>query len=258
MNAVLAALVTGVSHLALVAVVCGPVLWWTRRRRPDAAPETVFGGRRGAALLAVAAGSYLAVVVLTRLPRLGPFAELERNWQGQLLALGLCGLLLARHPLLTARDVGLRRPRPGSWPLVAWAIGGAVAVQLAVGPMGDERAPDAETFLNSALMPGLWEELFFRGVLWALIAAALPAGGNPLGLPISWAMVLTSLLFGLGHGVLLDPADGLVLDPGLVVTSTAAGVLFCWLRERADSVWPAIVLHNLINLSGLVLLHAGR
>ena len=83
------------------------------------------------------------------------------------------------------------------------------------------------------------EELLFRGVIFALLARLLP-----------WqALALNALLFGamhLIHGVM--DGDWVAAMHQALVT-TAGGLLFVAVRHRTGSLWCAIVLHMLVNLS---------
>lgn len=82
------------------------------------------------------------------------------------------------------------------------------------------------TFVAVTLVP-FAEELFYRG----LGVRALQVFGAPV------AIVVTALVFGLAHGIL-------VALPGLV--AFAAGL--AWVRLRSDSVWPGVLAHGVYNL----------
>ena len=83
------------------------------------------------------------------------------------------------------------------------------------------------------------EELLFRGVIFALLARLLP-----------WqALLVNAVLFGamhLIHGVM--DGDWLAAMHQALVT-TAGGLLFVAVRHRTGSLWCAIALHMLVNLS---------
>ena len=74
------------------------------------------------------------------------------------------------------------------------------------------------------------EELFYRG----LGVPALQMFGAP------FAIVVTALVFGFAHGIL-------IALPGLV----ALALGLAWVRFRSDSVWPCVLAHGAYN--GLVL-----
>jgi membrane protease YdiL (CAAX protease family) len=78
------------------------------------------------------------------------------------------------------------------------------------------------------------EELFFRGLG---IRALLPFGALA-------AVTITSLAFGLGHGLL-------VALPVLVPFALALG----WVRLRSDSMWPGTIAHGFYNGAALLYLY---
>jgi membrane protease YdiL (CAAX protease family) len=83
------------------------------------------------------------------------------------------------------------------------------------------------------------EELLFRGVIFALLARLVPGQ----------ALLLNGVLFGamhLIHGVM--DGDWAAATHQALVT-TAGGLLFVSIRQRTGSLWCAIVLHMLVNLS---------
>jgi membrane protease YdiL (CAAX protease family) len=87
-------------------------------------------------------------------------------------------------------------------------------------------------------LTGLSEEALSRGLL---LRALLPRG--------RWQAVLVpSVLFGLGHAVQLFA--GMPLEDNLLPIANAAlfGLLYAGLRLRVNNIWPLIVLHTLGDL----------
>ena len=246
---------TALVHLAVTALVLGPVLWWRARRagRPVLAPG---GGRR----LALIGLTYLGATLVLHLPRIGALGELAWNWQNKILLLGLLLVLIRALPGLSWRTVGVVRPRPG-WlvPVVAVAVGTA-AVLVVTGRLSGspgEPAPGLETVLYQAIVPGLDEELLFRGVLLALAAEALPgrvisARGAMRGTAVGWEVPLTCLLFGLAHGVVIGTGWELQVEAGAILTTGLIGGLLAWFRMRWASLLPAVLTHNGINSAAVL------
>jgi uncharacterized protein len=71
------------------------------------------------------------------------------------------------------------------------------------------------------------EEIFFRGYLY-------PGLRDRLGL--GWGLVLSSAVFSIVH-----------VFPGVLLPIFLMGLIFAWLYERYDSLWPCILLHGAIN-----------
>ncbi len=91
--------------------------------------------------------------------------------------------------------------------------------------------------MTLAIVPGVFEELFFRGFFFTSLRNVF----SP------WrTIVLSAVLFGLFHVV-----AGSVLVPERFLPSTFLGLVLGWVRYRTGSVLPCMVLHALHN--GLLL-----
>jgi membrane protease YdiL (CAAX protease family) len=102
---------------------------------------------------------------------------------------------------------------------------------------------DDATRRGLTLQAGLWapifEELAYRGVLFAGLRSRLPF------LP---AALASSLVFGLAHGYGM-PGNLQIVWVGFVL---------CWSYERTRSLLPGILIHSLFNLSQLSVLEVYR
>lgn len=106
----------------------------------------------------------------------------------------------------------------------------------------DPRAPADFLWsaLNQVVVVALPEELFFRGYLLARLETAFPPRRRMLGGGIGWALVLSALLFALGH-VLVD------LDPRRLATFFP-GLLFGWMRSATGNIAAGTFVHASANL----------
>lgn len=196
-------------------------------------------------LIGWAAAAYALSLLLLYAPRLPLFEAFRWNWQGKLASTLAVVALIAGLRRVTPEELGARwRLNPGSLrPLLAWT--GVCAVIFFLG--GWDATTTPETLLYQWTMPGLDEELLYRGVLLALLDRAFGTPWRLGGAQIGWGLVLTSALFGAAHAVAFnrDGALELLLVPGVV--TGLVGLLLGWVRARTGSLWPAILLHNVIN-----------
>jgi uncharacterized protein len=112
---------------------------------------------------------------------------------------------------------------------------------------GSLRMPEDFALLaaTQVLVVALPEELFFRGYLLGQLAARWPARRSLAGAPVGAALVLSALLFALGHFLVdFNPQRLAVFFPGLV---------FAWMRLRSGSLLPGTLYHALCNLLADVL-----
>lgn len=89
--------------------------------------------------------------------------------------------------------------------------------------------------LMTVLIAPVVEEIFFRGFIY-------PALRDKIG--ITWAAVLSSFIFALFHG-----------DPWLIAPMMLLGLALVHLLEREGSLWPAIFLHAIYNLTTILIIY---
>ncbi len=102
-------------------------------------------------------------------------------------------------------------------------------------------------FGGQLLMIALPEEAFYRGYLQTRLDEALPQRARILGAEVGFSLLLTSLLFAVGHVATIPSAQRLaVFFPSLV---------FGWLRARTRGVGAGIAYHALCNVFSELLGH---
>jgi hypothetical protein len=103
---------------------------------------------------------------------------------------------------------------------------------------------DVETMLFEATLPGLAEEMVFRGVFQSLLNQVFGRPWKLLGAQVGWGYVLTTLLFTLGHGIFVDRSLHLQASVAGMIPGLYAGLILGWMRERCGSIWPGVAVHN--------------
>lgn len=206
--------------------------------------------RRVGPLVAFVAVAMVQTLVLTVPLALGWHLG-QWNWLGKLASIAT-SLAVVRILPLSWEEVGLAWPRGRSGWLasVAGLVTGLVLVAVFVLVSGPNPAPDAETIAYQATMPGLDEELSFRGVAMALLARGFPA--TRLALPV-WVLpvAITSLQFTAGHVVNLEHGHlGLAWEAIRFVLPI--GLLLALIRVGSSSLLGCVVTHNAVNLSGFL------
>ena len=99
--------------------------------------------------------------------------------------------------------------------------------------------------LSQILVVALPEEVFFRGYLMSRLEDRWPSRQRLWGARVGWPLLVSSLLFGLGHFLVdFQPARLAVMVPALA---------FGWMRQRTGSLASAAVFHALCNLFSEVL-----
>ena len=202
------------------------------------------GWARAPRLLARAALVYGLGEVVLMAPIWAPalLFALQFNWTGKLLSTLLALGVIYGLRWVSPAEVGLARPQPGSWRVVGLVVGALAAWQFfeAFGARHHHPAPTAEALWFQPLVPGVAEELVFRGVLLGMLGQVFPRNLPFFGVRTSWGGVVGVVLFVLAHGIAFrgGPLQGwpqVHFTPGEVADKLVMGSLFLWVRERTGS-----------------------
>lgn len=229
---------TGMVDAAFTMLVVSPLLFFALRRRAGAV-------RALAALFLLIVCSRWAL----GLPRVGIFADLAWNWQGKTLELIWLAVLFAVLWRWARDEAGLGWGiRAGSGRQITSVIVGVflVSAALSLWAFADADAPHVapaiERVLFDATHANLTEELLVRGAMLAVLDRVCGAPWRFFGAQVGWGLILTTVWFGLWHGLIFT-GDGFVFDPGAIVATGIAGLLLGWVRARSGSVWIAYFAH---------------
>lgn len=177
------------------------------------------------------------------IPPLSP--NLAWNWEGKLIAL-IATLAIASLPQFGWKRVGLRWHQ-GENPWLAYLVFGMVSLFfLGLALSQGDGSADLETIIFQWTMPGLEEEVFFRGTLLLALNEAFRKKVSFLGAPIGYGGVLTSLIFGFAHALSFD-AGAYSFDFMTFLVTGGPAFILLWLRERTGSVLLPVIGHNVAN-----------
>jgi len=205
--------------------------------------------RRWSLLLFVASLVVLDVA-LVEIPRVDGFQRLHWSWQESLLSAAWPFLLVAVVPGVSLASIGVTsRFRPGWFnpSLVAGLF--ALGVPAVFFVLGVRKKLDAQGWVFLLIMPGLAEELVFRGVYQSLLNRVFGTPWRLAKANFGWAIIITSILFAASNGlVTVDNQLNAHLGLHAAIAPFLMSLVSGWIRERTDSVWPSVVGHNLSNI----------
>jgi membrane protease YdiL (CAAX protease family) len=167
------------------------------------------------------------------------------NWTGKIFSLLLSALVIVALRL-SPQAVGLTLKQNDK----KIAIAGVVFFALwgtCLGLLFKPGQADLETLAFQATMPGISEELVYRGIcpaiLLGLIHRRAPESGTP------WAVILaTSIVFGIWHG--LGYSDGIFTwDSMSAVIPFVGSIAGGWLRFRTGSLLVPVLGHGIANVA---------
>lgn len=172
------------------------------------------------------------------------------NWSGKIAVMVAAVVFLYTNNKITSSEAGWTfKLKPKSlWPAIGVGIiilGLRLLFKLSG---GTQKAFDTETFAFQATLPGLTEELIYRGLLLGFLNKIFTPSANIIRAPVGWGALMVSLLFGLVHGFNLNEHLQLIVNSQKLFMTFGLGLILAWLKQRTQSIIPAIVFHNLWNL----------
>lgn len=168
------------------------------------------------------------------------------NWQGKLLAF-TASLAVVFSPGFGRGAVGLtlmQSPDALKTALPVAALYVFFFISLAL-LFPNERV-STETVAFQLTMPGLEEELFYRGLLLVALGRAFAGRVRWLGVEWSLGALLSCALFGLAHA--FGFSDGrFALGPMSFALTALPSLIAVWLALRTRSLLLPVLLHNFGN-----------
>jgi membrane protease YdiL (CAAX protease family) len=201
-------------------------------------------------LLLFVASLVVVGVALGEIPRVDGFQHLHWSWQECLLSTAWPFLLMALVPGISSVSIGVTSHfRPGWLKPSIVGLLLALAVPAVFFILGARKRLDAEGWAFLLIMPGLAEELVFRGVFQSLLNRVFGKPWRLADAEFGWGLIVTAILFAGFNGLVdVDPQ----LHARIVLHAAIAPFLMSlvsgWIRERTDSVWPSAFGHNLSNI----------
>ncbi|MBL7810270.1 MAG: CPBP family intramembrane metalloprotease [Saprospiraceae bacterium] len=182
-------------------------------------------------------------------PELRLFPHTGWNWAGKILAISGSVLFyltcapFTPHNYVTLRQKTRRYSRILYLTLALYLA--AVAYTWLFVNKADERFT---RLLFQLTMPGLDEELAFRGIMLGLLANSLKTniklGAISMGNP---GLIITSIMFGLVHAIQIDQQWSFQFSGFEFVNTFAIGLLLGWITIRSGSILVPVLIHNLLN-----------
>ncbi len=93
-------------------------------------------------------------------------------------------------------------------------------------------------------MPGIDEEIMFRGIFLGLLMSTLKEKIAFLGNP---SVLLTAMLFGSMHALTLDKDFSIEFEPILFLQTGFGGYVWGWITIKSKSILLAVLSHNFSN-----------
>lgn len=167
------------------------------------------------------------------------------NWDGKIYGI-VCGIaiyFIFRRQLSNNNFFTLKQDKVGLKSALKVAI--AILSIAILGGVVNDREFNIETLLFQISMPGIDEEIMYRGVLLGLMCSALRAGGAAWRNP---SIIINAVLFGLVHSLSLG--DGaLQFNSVNFMWTGLLGYGFGYITIKTRSILIPMLTHNLYNFT---------
>jgi membrane protease YdiL (CAAX protease family) len=182
------------------------------------------------------------------------FPNTHWNWSGKILdivvMLSVATIFIATRRF-TAKDFGLTfKQAPGTWRAILFMMIPYLIIIAALTAkwFGETKPQTAETIWYEATMPGLAEELLWRGILLALLDRMFTERFRLAGADISYGAIALTLVFALVHGLHFGKDLAMQTSWLGALMAGVTGFALVWLRLRTKSLALPVVLHNATNV----------
>lgn len=199
-------------------------------------------------IFAVAYVVYQIVLVLPKINSNFDFTKSSWNWDGKIYGI-ICGILfyvLFRKFFRENDFFTLKQNKENFKPALVGAISIVLLSTIIWFLLGNSKF-NSETLAFQISLPGIDEEIMFRGILLGLLATALKDKISFLGNP---SVLLTAILFGFMHALTLDKNYSIDFDPIYFIQTGFAGYIWGWITVKSRSILLAILSHNFSNFFG--------
>lgn len=174
------------------------------------------------------------------------------NWSGKIMAVGSSVLFLIVYRKFKLNDYFLTFKQNPVFLKKGVAI---VALLLIIGSVtsyiySTPKEWNLETILFQLTMPGIDEEIAYRGIMMGLLTQVLKPGIRlSKHLQFNPSILITAILFGFAHGFFITDSYSIVFKVYPVLRTMILGYIWGWITIKSGSVLLALISHNLGNVS---------
>ncbi|WP_353101580.1 CPBP family intramembrane glutamic endopeptidase [Myroides odoratus] len=167
------------------------------------------------------------------------------NWSGKFLGIiyGIIAYSLFKKYFKENNFFTIKQNIGNLKPALIGAFG-IVLMSMIPWSISAKSAFNIETLAFQISLPGIDEEIIFRGILLGLLATALK---ERFPCSVSPAIMLTAFLFGLTHSLSLNDDYLIDFKPLYFTYTVFTGYVWGWITIKSRSILLAILSHNISN-----------
>lgn len=174
------------------------------------------------------------------------------NYTGIIVSFAIAVIFISYHSKKTREEIGFtfkyntKTLKFGIYIFLGFLIFDLV-FKMIIFPKGGEF--NLERFLFQATLPGLTEEIVFRGILLWILSKAFVPSKEIRGILFGWGFIIVTFTFAMVHGIALTEkmevkVDYITIAYLTFVTSLSLGIL----RKFSGNLILPTIGHNVVNL----------
>ena len=168
------------------------------------------------------------------------------NWSAKIYSIIIAlFMLIPLKRTIKAEEIGLTvRQNKNSIRFSLRCITFIFIAAIFIGILSDNGSFDTKTLLYLAIMPGLNEELIYRGFLLGFLNKIFDKRFRLLGTNFGWGAILSTIVFGLLHGFQISSNYQFHFDFIAILSTGFYGFIFALMKERSGSLVFPIIAHG--------------
>jgi membrane protease YdiL (CAAX protease family) len=194
---------------------------------------------------------FIAYQLIENLPKHVDFLKIIKgswNWNGKILGIvfGIGSYFLFRRLFAEHDYFKLKQDKAGFKKAVMVSLAVVILATVLWSVFGKETF-NLESLAFQLTLPGIDEEIMYRGIFLGLLMSGLKERVKGIGNP---GLLITSILFGLIHALKLNDQYSPTLNLLYFVQTGLAGYAWGWVTIKSKSIVLAMLSHNFSNFFG--------
>lgn len=193
---------------------------------------------------------FLTTIAILFIPNLPILDQFNWNWQGKFLSFTLAILFICLFPYLTKEQAGFTfKINKSVWlPFIILTVVSVGWNFYNINTL-QEIDKSKEYLFFQLTMPGISEEPIFRGIILGLLNLIFVTRRKIFGTNMGIGALIQVVLFGIGHAIYFDEKQHIQFYMEGFLLTFILGAFMTYLKEKGESIVPAIIFHNIFNAS---------
>jgi membrane protease YdiL (CAAX protease family) len=193
---------------------------------------------------------YQLIEEMQRLYQAFDFIKSSWNWDGKILGIlfGLICFFIFKNKFIKYNFFKIRQERENIKKTLVVSIIIIFITAIMWFILGESEF-DIETLVFQLIIPGIDEEIMYRGVLLGLLMSCIK---DKIFFRDYIGILIIAILFGFIHAFQLNDGYSIYFDWIYFIQTSFFGFVLGWITIKSRSILLAIIVHNLSNFLGVL------